>query len=93
MGRKKKTYSNDIRKKALMELMDGKEFSRVCTDNNIAPSTLSDWKKAFLNSVEGKDTRKLEKELAEKDAQLQEAAKIIGKKEMEIELLKKARGL
>ena len=50
MGRKKKTYSTDVKKKCIMELMEGKEFSKVCVENGVAPSTLSDWKKAFLSA-------------------------------------------
>ena len=48
MVRKKKTYSTDVKRKCISELMEGKEFSKVCVDNGVAPSTLSDWKKACL---------------------------------------------
>ena len=58
MGRKKKTYSTDVKKKCIMELMEGKEFSKVCVENGVAPSTLSDWKKAFLSADSPPESRK-----------------------------------
>ena len=48
MGRNKKTYTDEFKLKCIKELLDGKAFSEVCSSNNVAPSTLSDWKKAFL---------------------------------------------
>ena len=51
MGRKKKTYSLDFKKKCIEQLLDGKAFAQVCTDNCIAPSTLSPWKKSVLEGM------------------------------------------
>ena len=45
MGRNKKTYTDEFKKKCIQELMEGKSASEVCADNSISPSTLSDWKK------------------------------------------------
>lgn len=89
MGRKKKTYSTDVKKKCIMELMEGKEFSKVCVENGVAPSTLSDWKKACLASIGSRESKAKDKRLAEAEEKLQKAQEIIGRKEMEIELLKK----
>ena len=89
MGRKKKTYSTDVKRKCISELMEGKEFSKVCVDNGVAPSTLSDWKKACLAGIGGRESKARDKKLAEAEEKLQKAQEIIGRKEMEIELLKK----
>ena len=43
MGRNKKTYTDEFKLKCIKELLDGKAFSEVCSSNNVAPSTLSDW--------------------------------------------------
>ena len=40
MGRKKETYSLDFKKKCIGQLLDGKAFAQVCTDNCIAPRGL-----------------------------------------------------
>ena len=65
MGRKKKTYSTDVKRKCISELMEGKEFSKVCVDNGVAPSTLSDWKEACLAGIGGRENKAKDKKLAE----------------------------
>ena len=35
MGRKKKKYSTDVKRKCISELMEGKEFSKVCIELHI----------------------------------------------------------
>ena len=92
MGRKKKTYTLEFKKKCITELLNGKEFAKVCADNSVAPSTLSDWKNAVIEGMGS--TRKAKEEgrrLEEAEKELARAQVMIGKKEMEIELLKKAR--
>ena len=42
MGRNRKPYTDEFRKKCIQELMEGKSASEVCADNSISPSTLSD---------------------------------------------------
>ena len=74
-SKKKNTYSDDFKRKCISELMKGKEFSRVCIDNNIPPSTLSDWKKAILDSIGMKE--KEERKLAETEKELQKTQKIL----------------
>ena len=89
MGRKKKTYSTDVKRKCISEIMEGKEFSKVCVENGVTPSTLSDWKKVYLASIGSRESKAKDKKLAEAEEKLQKAQEIIGRKEMEIELLKK----
>lgn len=89
MGRNKKSYSEEFKKKCIKELMEGKAFGEVCSQNNVAPSTLSDWKKAFLEGIGNKEHAKTEKKVTELEDQLRKAKEIIGQKELEIELLKK----
>ena len=92
MGRKKKTYSLDFKKKCIGELLEGKSFAQVCTDHSIAPSTLSDWKKAVIEGMGSDRKSKQEaREIDELRKELETAQKLLGKKEMENELLKKCR--
>ena len=65
--------------------MEGKEFSKICQDNNIPPSTLSYWKKAFLDSFGIKE--KEESKLAETEKEVQKTKKRLEEKEREIERL------
>lgn len=89
MGRNKKTYTDEFKRKCMTELPDGKSLSDVCADSNVAPSTLSDWKKAFIDGFANRETRKIQKEKEEMAARLQKATEMIGQKELEMELLKK----
>ena len=62
MGRNKKTYTEEFKKKCIKELLDGKTASEVCAGNSISPSTLSDWKKAILeNGFGSKELKKAQK--------------------------------
>ena len=90
MGRNKKTYTDEFKLKCINELLDGKEFSEVCSSNNVAPSTLSDWKKAvLLNGFGNKEAKRFQKLHEEAEEKLAAAKAIIGQKELEIDLLKK----
>ena len=89
MGRNKKTYTDEFKKKCIQELMEGKSASEVCADNSISPSTLSDWKKAILENDFGSKALKIAQKLQqETEARLEAAKLLIWKKELEIEMLK-----
>ena len=89
MGRNKKTYTDEFKKKCIQELMEGKSASEVCADNSISPSTLSDWKKAILENGFGSKELKIAQKLQqETEARLEAAKLLIWKKELEIEMLK-----
>ena len=90
MGRNRKTYKDEFKLKCIKELLDGKAFSEVCSSNNVAPSTLSDWKKAILlNGFGNKEAKRFQKLHEEAEEKLAAAKAIIGQKELEIDLLKK----
>ena len=90
MGRNKKTYTDEFKLKCIKELLDGKAFSEVCSSNNVAPSTLSDWKKAILlNGFGNREVKRLQRLQEETEEKLAAAKAIIGQKELEIDLLKK----
>ena len=61
----------------------------MCVDNGLAPSTLSDWKKACFAGIGGRESKAKDKKLAEAEEKLQKVQEIIDRKEIEIELLKK----
>ena len=91
MGRKKKTYTLEFKKKCIAELLGGKDFSRVCADNSVAPSTLSDWKQQVLEGMgSSKKSREEENTIEDLGKELERDQRLLGKKEMENELLKKS---
>lgn len=89
MGRKKKTYTLEFKKKCIAELLGGMDFSRGCADNGVAPSMLSDWKQQVLEGMgSSKKSREEEKIIENLRKELERAQRLLGKKEMENELLK-----
>ena len=89
MGKNKKTYTDKFRIKSLTEMMDGKSLGEVAAAQMSATSTLSDWKKAFSEGKIYSDSNRDRKEKKEYKEKYLKAIEVIGKKEMEIELLKK----
>ena len=90
MGGNKKTYTDEFRKKCIQELMEGKSASEVCAENSISPSTLSDWKKTFLeNGFDNEELKKIQKRQREAESKLEAIKLLIRQKELEIEMLKK----
>ena len=83
MGRNKKTYTDKFRIKCLTEMMDGKSLGEVAAANDVATSTLSDWKKAFSEGKMYSDNNRDRKEKEEYKEKYLKAIEVIGKKEME----------
>ena len=91
MGRKRKVYQDKFKIDAVREaLHSGADRKEVAIKYNIAQSTLSEWITMFL---EGKILTDEQKALEEKIAILEKQQEIIlmelGKKQLEIDLLKK----
>ena len=91
MGRKRKVYQDKFKIDAVREaLHSGADHTEVAIKYNIAQSTLSEWITMFL---EGKILTDEQKALEEKIAILEKQQEIIlmelGKKQLEIDLLKK----
>ncbi len=69
--------------------MEDSSLGEVAAANDVAPSTLSDWKNAFKAGKLYSDAKSDKKELEEYKEKYHKAVAVIGKKEMEIELLNK----
>ena len=67
-----------------IRVIERKRILKVRQDNNIPPSTLSDWKKAFLDSIGMKE--KEDRKVAETEKELQKTQKLIKEKERIAEL-------
>lgn len=91
MGRKRKAYQDKFKIDAVREALHSEaDRTEVAIKYNIAQSTLSEWITMFL---EGKILTDEQKALEEKIAILEKQQEIIlmelGKKQLEIDLLKK----
>ena len=90
MGKQRKTYSESFKRKVAIDgiRMNG-NFAEVAAKYDITPSMAYNW---CIDLENGKDTREmkqLRRKLDEAQTQLDLMAKEIGKKQLEVELLKK----
>ena len=68
-----------------IRVIERKRILKVRQDNNIPPSTLSDWKKVFLDSIGMKE--KEDRKLSETEKELQKTQEIPKENERETERL------
>ena len=88
MGRKVKKHKPEFKFQVVMESFQKGNVVEVAREHGINPNQLSQWRKEFLSNgaqVFVKSPDKQQKEIAKKISQLEN---IIGKKEVEISLLK-----
>lgn len=91
MGRKRKAYADNFKIDAVREaLKSGADRSEVAIKYNIAQSTLSEWIAMFLDGKILTDEQKaLEEKIAVLEKQQETMLIELGKKQLEIDLLKK----
>lgn len=90
MGKNRKSYSETFKQKVVREAFtSGSDAKDIAAKYEIAPSTLSEWKKEALSGKDSKRVKELEKRLAEMEAERETMLTALGKKDLIIELLKK----
>ena len=91
MGRKRKAYTDNYKIDAVKEaLHNGADRAEVAIKYNIAQSTLSEWIAMFLDGKILTDEQKaLEEKIAVREKQQETMLMELGKKQLEIDLLKK----
>lgn len=91
MGRNQKTYTDEFKLEVVKEaLKKDRTDTEVATQYDVPPTTLSDWKKAFCNGEIKTDSMKqLEKKYEQLQKQYAQALQELGKKQLEVEMLKK----
>lgn len=91
MGRNRKTYSETFKRKVAVEALEGKKSgAEIASEYGIAPALVSEWKKAFLDgTLASKETAKLQKNYEELKVQLEQAQLALGKRDLELEIIKK----
>jgi transposase-like protein len=91
MGRKRKRYGDEIKISVVKEaLQENTKDAEIAAKHEISPSTLCEWKRAFLNGeFKTKEEKKLLKQMEAQQDQIGTLLQALGKKDLEIELLKK----
>ena len=89
MGQNRKTYSETFKKKVAKEaLAGGKTLQEVAAENGVSPSQVCKWKQTLMDGGFSKELKKAQKDLDEARRKLEEAQKLLGKKDLMIEILK-----
>lgn len=90
MGKQRKTYSENFKRKVAIEAirMNG-NYAEVAAKYDITPSMAYNWATDLESGKDTKEMKQLKKKLEEAQTQLDLMAKEIGKKQLEVELLKK----
>jgi len=91
MGRKRKRYGDEFKTSVVKEaLQENVKDAEIAAKHKISPSTLCEWKRAFLNGeFKTKEEKKLLKQMEELQEQNRTLLQVLGKKDLEVELLKK----
>jgi len=91
MGRKRKHYGDEFKISVVKEaLQENTKDAEIAAKYDISPSTLCEWKRGFLDGeFKTKEEKKLQKLMEELQEQNRTLLQALGKKDLEIELLKK----
>lgn len=90
MGQNRKTYSETFKKKVAKEAIEGgKSLQEVAAANGVSPSQVCKWKQILIDGGFSKELKKAQKDLEEANRKLEDAQKLLGKKDLMIEIMKK----
>jgi len=91
MGRNRKQYTDTFKIEVIKEaLKGGADRSAVAVKHNIAQSTLSEWIQLFLDGkIENEEQKARNQQIALLKKQNEMMLRELGKKQLEIDLLKK----
>ncbi|MDD2297146.1 MAG: helix-turn-helix domain-containing protein [Sphaerochaetaceae bacterium] len=94
MGRKRRTFSNELKAKVALEALQGqKTISQIAQEYNIHPNMVTNWKDAFINAgTEGLKSQRGKKAAKDEQARKELSDNMLrklGKQAVEIEFLKK----
>lgn len=94
MGKKRRTFSNELKAKVALEALQGqKTVSQISQEFNIYPQMVTKWKAAFINAgtegLKGKQGKKAAKEEEARKELSENMLRKLGKQAVQIEFLKK----
>ena len=93
MGRQRKHYTDKFKYEAVKEaLKAGANRAEIAVKYNVSPSCLSEWVESFIEGkFETEEQKSMRQKIAELEAKNELMLKELGKKQLEIDLLKKTR--
>lgn len=97
MGRQGRTFSTEFKLKVVQAVLAGQSQATVARTHNVAKNTIGLWLKAWRSGrlggepagAPGPDTRLLVAQLHAAEERIAQLERLVGKKEAELDLLKK----
>lgn len=100
MSTKRKTYSNEFKTKVVLEVLENNAtINEIASKYNILPKSIQQWKKQFLENAslvfeEAVPVKKYKEQVREKEKQIEDLQKALGKATIERDLdIKKVKSL
>ena len=88
-----KTYDADEKMGIVLRVLKGEKISDLVDEYGVSRNSIYIWKNEFLDAgmskLSGDSATEQEAKLKEKDEQIKEMGKIIGKQKVQMEILKK----
>lgn len=91
MGRKRKVYSDKFKCEVVREALKAEsKQAEVAVKHDVSPSTLNEWIQLFIDGkLETEEQRSLKEKISQLEEKNEMMLKELGKKQLEIDLLKK----
>lgn len=87
---KRKTFDDNFKAKVALEAIKGERtISELASHYGVHPTQIRQWKQHFLENANSIFSRKKDPKIKEQDHLIEELYKKLGKKEIELEFLKK----
>ncbi len=93
MSKKRRKHTSEFKFETVLEGLRGeKTVAQLCRERDITESLYYKWRDTFLAQAPGvfTDQRRQREESDEKEAQIADLERLVGKQALEIEILKKA---
>ena len=89
MARKRRTFTSEFKAEIVLQLISGeKRLAEVCREHQLNSQMVSRWKRDFLQNAASVFERK--KEYSAEQERIAELEQTLGRKTLELEILKKA---
>lgn len=90
MSRKRRTYSNELKFKVVIEALKGqRQISEIASEFDVHPQQITNWKQQFLEQGASVFLKKPDNKTKELQDEQEELYKKIGQQQVELDWLKK----
>jgi len=90
MSRKRRTFSDDLKFRIVLEAIKGqRQISEIASEFNVHPNQITNWKKQFLDNGPLVFSKKKDSRVTDMEEKEEDLFKKIGEQQVELDFLKK----